>query len=396
MRIGLSTLSVNPERKTGLLTMFSAFMADAVRLFPDVEFVVFTSSNGASVATPSDRITLRDGYAANDRVLARICTEYMALPVSARRAGCDVLMTNGLVPLFGRVPTAMHLLSLHHLSSSNRLGFARSAYRHWASHHGLRNADLIITNTRFACKQILELDASVAPKLLQSYEGIDHTLFHARADARERDVLQHKFGVRPPYFLWCSNFYPYKGAELLMEAWCDLPLDIRATVPLVMVGGAEWGDSRDRALGIAKARGSLDQVRMLGWVDDEYIPMLFRHAAVFVHPSREETFGRSVLEAMACGVPCVVQNIPVMEEVTDGHALMIDYRDRSLATASLLAALTDSGMRTRLIDGGLVRSKCFSFERLAAERIGAMRQLIGEPVGTHSTEYPPRYASSFV
>ncbi|RYD36230.1 MAG: glycosyltransferase, partial [Verrucomicrobiaceae bacterium] len=156
-----------------------------------------------------------------------------------------------------------------------------------------------------------------------------------------------------------------------------------------------WGDSKEKTLEIARARGAADQVKILGWVSDEEVPVLFRHASVFVHPSREETFGRSVLEAMASGVPCVVQGIPVMHEVTAGHAEIVDYNDRTAATAALKRALTDESARARLIEGGLRRAAEFSFERLAAERIEALRRMLGLKPGPCADQYPSRYASSF-
>ena len=394
MRIGISLLCEQPTRKTGLTSLFKAFVEESLRLYDDVEFVLF-SAVGQSLEIQSPRLTVHGGYAANDRLAARLYTEHFKIGPAARRAGCDVLMTTGLVPLVAPLPVAMHLLTLHHLSSVNRIGGLRSWYRNWASRHGLRNARLVITNTRFACDQILPVDPMAAPKLLQSYEGITHADFHPNGTDAERGMLRERFGITGPYFFWCSNFYPYKQAELLMESWCDLPQEVRQAVPMVMVGGAAWGDSKEKTMEIAKNRGAADQLKVLGWVSDEEVPVLFRHAAVFVHPSREETFGRSVLEAMASGVPCVVQGIPVMHEVTAGQAVIVDYNDRAAATAALALALQDEALRARLIAGGLKRAAEFSFERLAAERIEALRRMLGLPPGPYADRFPPVFADSF-
>lgn len=394
MKIGLSLLCEQPDRKTGLTSLFTAFVRESLRLYGDVEFVLFCAE-GQRLEVESPRITVKEGYAANNRLAARLHAEHFKIGPAAKKAGCDVLMTTGLAPVRAPLPVAMHLLTLHHLSSTNRIGGLRSFYRNWASRHGLKKAGLIITNTLFACEQILSVNPEAAPKLLQSYEGITHGEFHPEGTEAERAMLRERFGITGRYFFWCSNFYPYKQAELLMEAWCDLPEALRREVPMVMVGGAGWGDSKEKTLEIARSRGAADQVKILGWVTDEEVPVLFRHAAVFVHPSREETFGRSVLEAMASGVPCVVQGIPVMHEVTAGHAEIVDYNDRAAAAAALQRALTDEGVRARLIEGGLRRAAEFSFERLAAERIEALRRMLGLKPGPWADRYPPKYASSF-
>jgi glycosyltransferase involved in cell wall biosynthesis len=393
MRIGLSALCVDPRHKTGLPTLFSNFVREAVRLFPDVEFVVFEGRD-ANIAPVSDRVQAFHGFPAADKRARRFAAEYFQVGPEARRRQCDVLMTNSLVPIRCHLPVAMHLLSMHHLSAANRIGGVRTLYRALATRRGLDKADLIITNTRFACEQILAVEPAVAPKLLQSYEGIDHQVIHAVTTDEERTLLKKRFGVAAPYFLWCSNFYPYKNAEALVTAYCELPSKVRDEVPLVMVGGGNWGGCRDRALDLARSHGAERSVKMLGWVDDGTIPILFRNASVFVHPSKEETFGRSVIEAMASGVPCVVHDIPVMREVTEGHVLLVDYGDRHAAADAMLRALQDSELRARLVTTALARAKEFSFERLAMERVDALRRLLDRSY-VSTVRYPAVYADSF-
>jgi glycosyltransferase involved in cell wall biosynthesis len=392
MKIALSLLCEQPDRKTGLTSLFTAFVRETLQAYPDAEFVLFCAQ-GQDLGINSPRVKVAGGYSANNRLFRRLYCEHFLVGPAAKRLGCDVLLTTGLVPLLSPIPVAMHLLTLHHLNPENKLGWLRSTYRKWASTNGLDKAGLIITNTRFACNQILPVDPKSSAKLLQSYEGIDHSVFHAEKREPEAAMLKERFGIEGGYFFWCSNFYPYKQAELMMEAWCDLPQSTREETPLVMVGGSAWGDSKEKTIEIAMRRGAMDQVKMLGWVSDEEVPILFRHASVFVHPSREETFGRSVLEAMASGVPSVVQGIPVMNEVTGGHALIIDYNDRAAATAAMEEALGNSDTRQRLIDGGIARAREFSFRRLAIERIEALRTMIGLPPTENAKTHPPKYAT---
>jgi hypothetical protein len=56
--------------------------------------------------------------------------------------------------------------------------------------------------------------------------------------AEEAKRLRQKFGVQPGYFLWISNFYAYKQAELLIDGYALLSPEQRKRHPLVMVGGS--------------------------------------------------------------------------------------------------------------------------------------------------------------
>jgi len=395
VKIGLSLLCENPKRRTGLTSLFSSFVTHALELDPDVSFVLFCAE-GQSLGLDSDRVEEDSRFAGNDRMGRRLLAEHFEIGPAARKAGCDVLITTGLVPVRAELPVVMQLFTLHHLTATNQMSPLRSKYRKWATRHGMRKAALIITNTQFACRQILSVNPEVAGKLLQSYEGIDHRRFFPadRATGPELDKLKEKFGIPDQYFFWCSNFYPYKQAELLMEAWCDLPEAMRTQAPLVMVGGGGWGDSKAETLAIAQRRGAADTVKMLDWVSDDNIPGLFRHASVFVHPSREETFGRSVLEAMASGVPCVVQDIPVMPEVTGGHAISIQYADRAAASNALRHAMTDVAWRQSVIKAGVQQAGSFSFRRLSAERLRAIYLAVGKEPPAACLEFPLTYGDS--
>jgi glycosyltransferase involved in cell wall biosynthesis len=104
---------------------------------------------------------------------------------------------------------------------------------------------------------------------------------------------------------------------------------------------------------------------------------LYRHAAAFCLPSREETFGRCVIEAMACGTPCIVNDIPIMHEVTAGHALIVNYRNADAVAGALQKLIADDNLINRLRADGISRAQEFTFEKLASERITAIRHLAG-------------------
>ena len=60
-----------------------------------------------------------------------------------------------------------------------------------------------------------------------------------------------------------------------------------------------------------------------------------RHARIHVLASREESWGRSVMEAMFCGCRCIVNDIPVIREVTQGRALIVHFDDKAATVEEL-------------------------------------------------------------
>ena len=374
LKIALSTLCENPRRKTGLTTFFDELVKHSVAQFDDVEWIVFAGPEQEWTAEHA-RVQVVREFPANDQIRRRLLADHFLLPRRAKDLGAQALVTVGFVPLRKTLPTVMHMLSLQHLDRSNKVGILRKIYRTRMADRGFARADAILTNSQAARSQILAAHPGCAERLSVSYEGVQHERFHPRAEPGEAAAIEREFGLQPGFLLWVSNFYPYKQAELLLQAYALLPEEVRKRMPLMMIGGG-WEGGAESAAGKARALGIADDVRFAGWVDDRWLPALYRQAGIFTLPSREETFGRCVLEAMACGTPCVVNDIAIMHEVTAGHAVIVDFRDAAAVAASLKGLAVADAAGEALRAAGIRRAADFSFEKLARERIAVIRQTV--------------------
>ncbi len=361
MKLAISLLCENPQRRTGLSTLFPAFVAEARRQFPELEWIVFAGP-GQPWPVADERVEVVRRFSANDRLAARLWADHFRVAAEARRRGAAGLLTVGFHPVQSAgLPVIMHAFSLHHL----RGGGLRNAYRRWAMGRGLRRAALVIVNSQWTAGQLPERPR----RLLVSPEGVEAGRFRADGAAGDPSLPRD-------YLLWVGNFYPYKRAELALAAYARLPAERRAR-HLFLFAGGDWQGGRARAETVAARLGLDRNVRFLGWVDDAMLPALYRGARAHVLSTSEETFGRSVTEAMACGCPCVLQDLPVLREVTGGAALFTDFADAMKAGAALDAVCADDTAAVRLRAAGLQRAAEFSFSRLARERVGAILDLLG-------------------
>jgi glycosyltransferase involved in cell wall biosynthesis len=363
VKLALSTLCENPGRRTGLSTLFPELVAHSRRIYPEVSWIVFAGRDGAWPEGDPAIEVCRD-FHSNERPLRRLLADHLGVAAEARRRGAAALVTVGFVPLRSAgLPVAMHVVAL---GSPRGGGRARSAYRRWALARGLRRAALVIANSAWTLSR---LGPSAAPVIV-SPEGLRHDLFTPAGDRGAP-------GAPPRYLLWASNLYPYKRAGLALAAYAGLPAQVRLDFPLVVAGG-DWSGGRASAEAAARRLGVAGNVRFLGWVDDAVLPSLFRGAHAHILSTEQESFGRSVLEAMACGCPSVAQDLPVLREVAGECALYADFSDSAPATRALERICTDAACRAQLSAAGIARSGQFSFERLARERVGAVLQAIGE------------------
>jgi glycosyltransferase involved in cell wall biosynthesis len=83
----------------------------------------------------------------------------------------------------------------------------------------------------------------------------------------------------------------------------------------------------DQCVEFCKANNLEDNVTFLGSRDD--VPQLLSQADLFVYASDHDTFGIAVIEAIAAGVPVMVNDWPVMNEITLNGKLATIYKTKS-------------------------------------------------------------------
>jgi glycosyltransferase involved in cell wall biosynthesis len=372
--LALSLLCENPQKLTGLNSLFREFLLRSLHMDERLRWILFIAS-GHELGASHERLTFVRDYPGNHNLRKRLLADHFFVSPRARQMSAKLLVTVGFVPFREAIPTVMHLNTLHHLDRSNRIDPIRRCYRRWAVNNGLRRARLVITNSQFAASQILANTPTATSKLIQSYEGLDHQAFTPDCSPKEKEVLTSSLRISLDYILWLSNLYPYKQADLLIRAYAKLPTDLQQKFPIVFVGG-DWNEQKAATQELATQLGVTGRLFFLGWVEDRWIPALLRQARIFVFPSREETFGRPVAEAMACGIPCLVNDIPIMHEIAAGAAAITDYRDSTRTAAILQQTLIDQSLRTELVTRGLARAKAFDFNKLTQERMSAIYSIL--------------------
>jgi phosphatidyl-myo-inositol dimannoside synthase len=162
-----------------------------------------------------------------------------------------------------------------------------------------------------------------------------------------------------------------KGHDELLEAWAV----VRQRLPTAQLWIAGGGDDRARLEVKARDLGLTDLVHFLGRVTDEELARLFRRAAVFAMPSRQEGFGLVYAEAMWHGLPCIGATVDAAGEViADGETgLLVPYGDVPSLAEALTVLLADAGRRERLSEASRRRAReKFGYPRFRADLLRAL------------------------
>lgn len=235
----------------------------------------------------------------------------------------------------------------------------------------LHNAAKVIAVSEFTRREILDR-ISIAPERVTTiYEAVDPA-YYPRPEsvcARVRSRLE----IPRSYFLVVGTIEARKNLERLLAAYALLPRHDRPY--LVFAGGS--GYHSDRVLEAVQAHRLEDQVRFLGYVNDDDLPMLYSGAECLLYPSRYEGFGLPILEAMACGCPVITSNHGSMAEIAGNAAILVDPHSAEAIADGMLTLLHDSERRDGMIAEGHVRVQDFSWRSTAEQTLAVYREAAG-------------------
>jgi len=189
----------------------------------------------------------------------------------------------------------------------------RLAYR--VLHHLLAfSAARILTVSDFSRRELSQ-HLSLPPERIGVVGGGGDHMLRLQPD----DTILDRHGLRArPYLLAVSSNHLGKNFALVARAMLKLK---QPGFDVVIAGGLNnnvFSNSEETWPPF---------IKRVGYVSDEELSSLYRHAAAFVFPSVYEGFGLPPLEAMTLGCPVVSSRAASMPEVCGDAAIYFDPRD---------------------------------------------------------------------
>ena len=108
---------------------------------------------------------------------------------------------------------------------------------------------------------------------------------------------------------------------------------------------------------------------MLDYIHHWELASFYRQAAIFIYPSKYETFGIPPLEAMACGCPVITSNYSCIPEIVENGAEIVDTANHGLFAEKMHSLLIDKKFRDDLIKRGGIQCKKYSWANNSKETL---------------------------
>jgi glycosyltransferase involved in cell wall biosynthesis len=220
----------------------------------------------------------------------------------------------------------------------------------------LREAEVVIGNSNYV-SALLGEKLDIQARTI--YDGVDRRFYFPRADQASRTASCS--------VLYAGSFRRYKRADLVVRE--------AARWPDVQFRLAGHGEEEDLCRTLSNQL-ECRNVTFLGHLNQSQLGEEMRRADVFFFPSALEGHPQVLLQAAACGLPCVARSSYRPEFVVHGQTGLLANSDQELRQA-LERLLKDDGLRQSMSAAAAIHAAQFDLDRTARDWAEVFQQVAG-------------------
>ena len=215
-------------------------------------------------------------------------------------------------------------------------------------------ADLVLCPSEYTRSNLVgyPVDAPIRP----ISNGVDAARLAGFEELRVS--YRERYDLEGPVVFSVGNVFERKG----LTRFCELAMDIET--PFVWFGPYDDGPQASRLVK-RWTRDPPANVRFTGWIDD--IRGAYGAGDIYCFPTKDENQGIAVLEAMACGKPVVLSELPVFHEYFEDGVDCLLCSSHEEFRQALERLIRDPALRARLGANARETAAEHSLERLRTE-----------------------------
>lgn len=241
--------------------------------------------------------------------------------------------------------------------SQKMIEYKESTYKYAADH-----SDHLLSISNYTRKTYID-EYNVDPKRI--------TTTHLGPHGSENET---HIELPKQYIFYPAAFWPHKNHKILIETLGKL----KNTFPeleLVFTGIVKKKRIQEELSEIIEKYNVESEVHFLGFVTDEELTYIHKHASLLAFPSSFEGFGMPVIEAFKYGIPVIASNNSSLTEVVGDAGILVETNNLEQLVRGIKKVLTDSDCRDNLIKKGKDREKLFLWENTAKETLSVFNSM---------------------
>jgi len=306
---------------------------------------------------------------------------YVWFEWSVRRAlkkyKADIFISpDGFLTLRTKVPTLLVIHDLAHVHFPNQVKAIEQRYYNYFMHQFAQKATRIATVSTYSKKDIHEKYHIPLDNIDVVYNGARQNF--KPVSATVQTSIKAKYTDGQDYFFYVGAVHPRKNVHRLITAFDQFKQQSTSSVQLVIAGRFAW------QTGVVKTAYEQAQfqkdIKFLGYISDEEVPLLMASAFVFTYISLFEGFGIPLLEAMYCEIPVITSKTSSMPEVIGTAGLTVEPTSIPEIVTAMTNLYDNQDLQKQLSSNAKLERLKFDWE-LTTDRleksIEKMRQELG-------------------
>ncbi|MGX1105144.1 glycosyltransferase involved in cell wall biosynthesis [Bradyrhizobium elkanii] len=199
--------------------------------------------------------------------------------------------------------------------------------------------------------------------------------FDDKSRSLPKDVARQRFKLPPDRtLLGCAaRLHPHKRL--------DAAIRLLASDQSWHLALAGQGADEERLRALASELKVSDRLHFIGEIPPRQMADFLACLDVFVFPTQAETFGLAAVEAASAGIPCVVNDLPVLREVLSYQgqpaAVFVDAANEAEFSAAVAKVLTDRLLSDQLRQSAVGLKSRYSLDAMIEEYV----RILGNAVG---------------
>lgn len=301
--------------------------------------------------------------------------EQALLPLIIRKHKPDVVhFLHSNVPVFftGKFIVTIHDLTMYRQGSDattlpTPLYYAKRIPFKMVFRKAVYDSSKIITPSQSVKDELVEYFKIPEEKIVVTYEG---TVDSSKLKVKSSKLLEKYKLENQKYFLYVGNAYPHKNLKTAIEAIVSFNEEQKTKnekpIYLVVVSGR--GVFRYRLEKEVRKLKAEELVKVLNFVPDEELQILYKNSLAFLFPSLSEGFGLPGLEAMQAGTIVLSSNIPIFKEIYKDASMYFEPKDVDSMTKMMKKVIQmKKEERLKKIKKSQKLLKQYSWENMARE-----------------------------
>ncbi|TGK07062.1 glycosyltransferase family 1 protein [Leptospira semungkisensis] len=223
-----------------------------------------------------------------------------------------------------------------------------------------RSSAAVLTVSDFTAKDVHEVFEFSYDQMRTVYNGLDKNVFYPRSNSEKRSFLK-KYDLEAGYLLSVGIGKEHKNLGFILRSFKALWTEKKLKQNWVIAGA---GGKLPEYLA-QEAKGWEHKIKVLPYLSEEELSVLYSAAGVLVYPSLYEGFGFPPVEAQACGCPVYSSDASVLPEILGSSAFYFNPTNSAEFETDLLGLLSSPKKLSSKVKSGLLNSKRFDWKKSA-------------------------------